>query len=189
MKQHTLQQRIEISKIHYKCGKYFVETVRRIRNEGHSRTAIVNEIRVNRPSYSIKIPVRPCSARSAENFATMTEYSKKQNRGLSVYSNWVSHRPAYIAFCIKILVCMQCELLLYDTDFFCSKLYEMDLNDVYLQQDGTTSHASHKTFTLLREKISGCVFSRNRYINSYLIPLDLFLWERTKTILEQLFTK
>ena len=38
---------------------------------------------------------------------------------------------------------------------------DMDLDDVYFQQDGVTCHTSSETFGLLREKFPGRVVSRN----------------------------
>ena len=37
-------------------------------------------------------------------------------------------------------------------EFFCPELEDMDVGDVYLQQDGATYHTSGETIGLLREK-------------------------------------
>ena len=41
------------------------------------------------------------------------------------------------------------------------ELKDMDVDDVYFQQDGATCHTSSETIGLLREKFPGRVISRN----------------------------
>ena len=65
--------------------------------------------------------------------------------------------------------------------FLWPELEDMDVDDVYLQQDGATCHTSGKTIGLLRKKFPGGVISRNGDYNwpprsCDLTPLDFFLW-------------
>lgn len=91
MERYTLQQRIEIVKIHYKYGANFAETVRSVRRvfgryESPSRRAIVKLItkfEQNGQVTNVKLPVRTRSARSAENIAAVAE-SVAENPGLSI---------------------------------------------------------------------------------------------------------
>ena len=61
----------------------------------------------------------------------------------------------------------------------------MDVDDVYLQQDGATCHTGDETIGLLREKFPGQAISRNGDYNwplrsCDLTPLDFFLWGYVK---------
>ena len=65
------------------------------------------------------------------------------------------------------------------------KLEDMDVGDVYFQQDGATCHTSGETIGLLGEKFPGRVISRNGDYNwpprsCDLTPLDFFLWGYVK---------
>ena len=66
-------------------------------------------------------------------------------------------------------------------EFLWPELEDIDVEDVYLQQDGATWHTSGETIGLLREKFPGRVIPRNRDYNWLsrscdLTPLDFFLW-------------
>ena len=70
-------------------------------------------------------------------------------------------------------------------EFLCPELEDMDVDDVYLQQDGATYHTSGETIGLLREKFPGRVTSRNGDYkwpprSCDLTPLDFFLWGYVK---------
>ena len=70
-------------------------------------------------------------------------------------------------------------------EFLWPELEDMDVDDVYLQQDDATCHTSGKTIGLLRGKFSGQVISRNVDYNwppksCDLKPLDFFLWSCVK---------
>ena len=61
------------------------------------------------------------------------------------------------------------------------ELEDMDVDDVYLQQDGATCHTSGEAIGLLREKFPGRMISRKSDYNwpprsCDLTPLDFFLW-------------
>ena len=65
-------------------------------------------------------------------------------------------------------------------EFLWPELKDMDVDDVYFQQDGATYHTSGETIGFLREKFSGRMISRNGDYNSSprscdLTPLDFFL--------------
>lgn len=66
-------------------------------------------------------------------------------------------------------------------DFLWPELDDIDVDDVYFQQDGATCHTSNDTIALLREKFPGRVISRRGDRNwpprsCDLTPLDFFLW-------------
>ena len=46
-------------------------------------------------------------------------------------------------------------------EFLRPELEDMDMDDVYFQQDGSTCHTSGETFGLLRQKFPGGVISQN----------------------------
>lgn len=67
------------------------------------------------------------------------------------------------------------------TNFLWSQIKNLNLNDVYFQQDGATCHTSHETIEMLQQKFPGRVISRFGDINypprsCDLTPLDFFLW-------------
>ena len=69
--------------------------------------------------------------------------------------------------------------------FLLPKLEDMDVDDVYFQQDAATCHTSGETISLLREKFLGRVISRKGDYNwpprsCDLTPLDFFLWGYVK---------
>lgn len=66
------------------------------------------------------------------------------------------------------------------SNFLWPKLDDMDTEDMWFQQDGSTCHTAHATIDILRERFEGMVISRNCDINwpprlCDLTPLDLFL--------------
>ena len=70
-------------------------------------------------------------------------------------------------------------------EFLWSELEDMDVDDVYLQQDGATCHTIGETIGLLREKFPGQVISQNGDYNwplrsCDLTTLDFFLWGYVK---------
>ena len=70
-------------------------------------------------------------------------------------------------------------------EFLWPELEDMDVDDVYFQQDGATCHTSGKAIGLLREMFPGRVISRNGDYNwplrsCDLTPLDFFLWGYVK---------
>ena len=63
-------------------------------------------------------------------------------------------------------------------EYLWPELEDMDVDDVYFQQDGDTCHTSGETMGLLRAKFPGRVISRNGDYN--LTPLDFFHWGYVK---------
>ena len=66
-------------------------------------------------------------------------------------------------------------------EFLWPELEDMDVDDVYFQQDGDTCHTSGETIGLMREKFPGRVISRNGDYNwpprsCDLTHLYFFLW-------------
>lgn len=66
-------------------------------------------------------------------------------------------------------------------NFLWPRLEDMDLNNLYFQQDGATCHTARETLNLLQEKFPGRVISRNGDVDwparsCDLTPLDFFLW-------------
>ena len=69
--------------------------------------------------------------------------------------------------------------------FLWPELEDMDVDDVYFQQDGATCHISGKTIGLLRKKSLGRVISRNGDYNwppksCDSTPLDFFFGLRER---------
>lgn len=71
------------------------------------------------------------------------------------------------------------------TNFLWPELHDMDLENMWFQQDGATCHTGNETIDLLREKFPGRVISRRGDIDwpprsCDLTPLDYFLWGYVK---------
>ncbi len=67
------------------------------------------------------------------------------------------------------------------TDFLWPELDDMDVDNMWFQQDGATFHTTIATMALLHEKFPGRIISRNSDVNwpprsCDLTPLDFFLW-------------
>ena len=65
--------------------------------------------------------------------------------------------------------------------FFLSELQRLNLKDMWMQQDGATSHTARLSMTTLRENFSGCLISRFGDIHwpsrsPDLTPVDFYLW-------------
>ena len=72
-------------------------------------------------------------------------------------------------------------------DYLWPELDELDINDMLLQQDGSTSYPARVTIDLLKGKFSKRVISRNGTVewpprSCDLTPLDLFLWGHIKSL-------
>jgi len=66
-------------------------------------------------------------------------------------------------------------------NFLWPKLDDMDTEDIWFQQDGTTCHTAHATMNILCERFEGMVISHSGDVNwktrtCVLTPLDIFLW-------------
>ena len=66
------------------------------------------------------------------------------------------------------------------TDFFWPKLNDMDVNDMWFQQDDVTCHTADATMHILDGRFEGMVISRRGDVNwpprsCDLTPLDYFL--------------
>lgn len=71
------------------------------------------------------------------------------------------------------------------TDYFFTKIEDYDLDDMWFQQDGATSHVTRANRDLLQEKFPGRLISRLADVNwpprsCDLTPLDFFLWGYAK---------
>ncbi|EFN63948.1 hypothetical protein EAG_14216, partial [Camponotus floridanus] len=71
------------------------------------------------------------------------------------------------------------------TNFFWPEIEDMDLENMWFQQDGATSHTTRPILALLQEKFPGRVISRFGNVNwpsrsCDLTPLDFFLWGYAK---------
>ena len=71
------------------------------------------------------------------------------------------------------------------TTFLWPKLEDIDIDDMWFQQDGATCHTADATVTLLHEKFPDRVISRKGDVNwpprsCDLTPLDFFLWGHVK---------
>ena len=73
------------------------------------------------------------------------------------------------------------------TEYFCPKLDDMDLEDMWFQQDGATSHPANVTINLLETKFGERVIARNGPVgwpprSCDLTPIDNFLWGYVKSM-------
>ena len=64
-----------------------------------------------------------------------------------------------------ILLSYQIQTEIRITKFLWPELMNIDLEDIWFQQDGTRPHFANETITLLRTKFLGCVISRNCDVN------------------------
>ena len=72
-------------------------------------------------------------------------------------------------------------------DYLWPELDELDINDMWFQQDGATSHTARVTIDLLQGKFGERVISRNGPVewsprSCDLTPLDFFLWGHIKSL-------
>ncbi|XP_050310807.1 uncharacterized protein LOC126746540 [Anthonomus grandis grandis] len=71
-------------------------------------------------------------------------------------------------------------------DFLWPQLDDMDLTDIWFQQDGATCHTARATLDLLHEKFNGFIISRGGDVHwpprsCDKTPLDFFLWGYVKS--------
>lgn len=71
-------------------------------------------------------------------------------------------------------------------DFLWPAIMNMDLDNVWFQQDGATCHTARETIHLLQTRFEGKLLSRNGDVNwpprsCDLTPLDFFLWDYIKS--------
>ena len=72
-------------------------------------------------------------------------------------------------------------------DYLWPELDELDINDMWFQPDGATSHTARVTIDLLKGKFGERVISRNGPVkwpprSCDLTPLDFFLWGLIKSL-------
>ena len=73
------------------------------------------------------------------------------------------------------------------TEYFWPQLADMDLQDMWFQQEGATSHTANVTISLLETKFGERVTSRNGPVGwpprlCDWKPLDYFLWGCVKSM-------
>ncbi|GFT75921.1 putative DD41D transposase [Trichonephila clavipes] len=73
------------------------------------------------------------------------------------------------------------------TNFFIPELNNHDVQELWFQQDGATSHTARATIDLLKDTFGGRLISRFRPVNwsprsCDLTPLDYFLWGYVKSL-------
>ena len=72
-------------------------------------------------------------------------------------------------------------------DYLWPELDKLDINDMWFQQDGATSHTARVTIDLLKGKFGERLISRNGPVewpprSCDLTPLDFFLWGHIKSL-------
>jgi len=80
------------------------------------------------------------------------------------------------------------------TDFFWPAIEDHDLDDMWFQQDGATSHTTRPIMALLREKFPGRIILCFGDVNwpprsCDLTPLDFFCGATQKTVFTQIIPK
>lgn len=73
------------------------------------------------------------------------------------------------------------------TEFLWPELDNIDISEMWFQQDGATCHTSRATMELLEEKFGEWIISRHGFVNwpprsCDLTPLDFFLWGYVKSL-------
>lgn len=86
---------------------------------------------------------------------------------------WLKSRPPQ--------PCRRAQQLQMITNFLWPELEDMNVDDMWFQQDGATCHTANETMALLREKFNGRVISQRGDVDwpprsCDLTPLDFFLW-------------
>ena len=126
MERYTLQQRIEIIKIHYKNGENFTETVRKVKSFlGRREVAswpttvkLVRKLELLGQVSNVKNRTHAEHARTPANIASVA-HTVENETGAAVSVN----RLRYLTMI---------------NEFLWPKLEVMGVDDVYLQQDGAT---------------------------------------------------
>ena len=72
-------------------------------------------------------------------------------------------------------------------EFLLPNLEDMDMDEMWFQQDGATCHTARETIDLLKETFNDNIISRNGPVNwppcsCDLTPLDYFLWGYVKSL-------
>ena len=73
-------------------------------------------------------------------------------------------------------------------DFFVPELGDVDVDDLWFQQDGATCHTANETINLLKKTFGERIISRRGPVawpprSCDLTPLDYFLWGYVKSVL------
>ena len=71
-------------------------------------------------------------------------------------------------------------------DFLFENMEDIDLDEIWFQQDGATCHTANATIELLKTKFGEKIISRNGPVNwpprsCDVTPLDYFLWGYAKS--------
>lgn len=178
MDRYNIQQRVEIVKIYYKNSCSVRQTFRELRNiygrnDRPTERSIQRIIAKFEQSGSVAdraVPVRRRNVRSSENIAAVAE-SVAEDPNLSI------PRRAQGGERYRAMI----------TDFLWPQLDDMDLDDMWFQQDGATCHTSGFTLELLQEKFPERVICRRGDVewpprSCDLTPLDFFLWGYVKSL-------
>ena len=179
MERYTLQQRIEIVKIQYKNAWKWTW----ISQKNHY--SISDEAPFHLGGYVNK---QNCRIWGSENRKMVIENLLHPQRVTTWYGFWAAGIIEPYFFKNEAGVAVWVNGLRYWTminEFLWPELKDIDVVDVYLQQDDATCHTSCKTICLSCGKFPGSVISRNgdydwppRWCD--LTPLDFFLWGYVK---------
>lgn len=175
MTKYTPQQRLQIVKIYYKNSESVRATFRALRDEygRHNRPseqairAIIDRFETKFTLLDQKAPIRARSARSNENIAAV----RANVAEISVTVNGERYRAMIRDFLWPEL----------------EQLEDMDLDEMWFQQDGAPCHFATETIDLLEEKFGGSIIARNGPVpwpprSCDLTPLDFFLWGYLKSL-------
>ena len=174
MVKFTNQQRLEIIKNYYRNSESVVATIRAVtpifgRNNRPTRQtmrAIVDKFETKFTLLDVPVPKRRRIARSEGIIAAVSaSIQNEPNQSIPRRS-----QESGIA-----------------QDYLWPELDELDINGMWFQQDGATSHIARVTIDLLKGKFGERVISRNGPgewppCSCDLTPLDFFLWSHIKSL-------
>ena len=209
----TNQQRLEIIKNYYRNSESVVATLRMLtpifgRNNRPTRQAvraIVDKFETKFTLLDVLVPKRRHIARSEEIIAAVSapirnepNHSiprRSQELGIAQTTLWRIMRKDLGLHAFKIKLTQELKALDHlkrrnFSNWALAKLEEneeFDINDMWFQQDGATSHTARVTIDLLKGKFGERVISRNGLVewpprSCDLTPLDFFLWGYIKSL-------
>ena len=162
MVKFTNQQRLEIIKNYYRNSESVVATLRALT----PMRAMVDKFKTKFTLLDVPVPKRRRIARSEEIIpAVSASIQNEPNQSIPRRSQELGIAQ----------------------DYLWPELDELDINDMWFQQDGATSHRTRLTIDLLKGKFSERVISRNGPVewpprSCDLTPLDFFLWGHIKSL-------
>lgn len=183
MERYTIQQRVEIIKIYYRNSESVASTLRALR-------PIYG--RHNRPARStiehlVEKNMRYWSGSNPHELHESTLHPEKITVWCGLWAGGVIGPYFFRDDQDRHVTVNGNRYRSMITEYFWPELDDMDLDNMWFQQDGATSHTANVTIDLLKTKFGERVISRNGPVNwpprsCDLTPLDYFLWGYVKSM-------